>query len=123
MDGCRTRCRLDTLAFAHTLVDALEEKKGEDILLLDIRNLASFADFFVIASATSERMLQALAETAVEQAKKQYEVLSRVEGEPRDGWVLVDFGDVILHLFSPQRRDYYRLEELWSQGKVLLRLK
>ncbi len=67
-------------------------------------------------------MLSALAEAAVEQAHKKFQLPARIEGEPQDGWLLVDFGDVILHIFSPDRRDYYRLEELWSQGKILLHL-
>jgi ribosome-associated protein len=67
-------------------------------------------------------MLSALADAAVEQVKKLHQVRARVEGESREGWVLVDFGDVILHLFSPDRRNYYRLEELWGEGKVLIRL-
>lgn len=100
----------------------MEEKKGEDIVLLDIRGLAPFADFFVVCSGTSDRMLNALADAAVEQVRKDYRLHGRVEGEPQDGWLLVDFGDVILHLFSPDRRDYYRLEELWDKGKVLLHL-
>jgi ribosome-associated protein len=103
-------------------VNTLEEKKGEDILLLDIQGLAPFADYFVICSGTSDRMLSALADATVDQVKRQYQVRARIEGEPREGWVLVDFGDIILHLFSPDRRDYYRLEDLWSEGKVLLRL-
>lgn len=67
-------------------------------------------------------MLDALADTAEERAHSQYKVHARVEGSPRDGWLLIDFGDVILHLFSPERREYYHLEELWSKGKVLLHL-
>jgi len=67
-------------------------------------------------------MLQALADAAQEQVKTRYALLGRVEGSSRNGWVLVDFGDVILHLFSPERRDYYRLEELWGKGKILLHL-
>jgi ribosome-associated protein len=100
----------------------LENKKGEDILLLDIQGLAVFADYFVICSGTSDRMLQALADAAVDEVRSQYQLRARIEGEPGDGWMLVDFGDIILHLFSPDRRDYYRLEELWNEGKVLLRL-
>jgi len=91
-------------------------------LLLDIQGLAPFADYFVVCSGSSERMLKALADAAVDQVRKQYQMRGRIEGEPREGWVLVDFGDIILHLFSPDRRDYYRLEELWVDGKVLLRL-
>lgn len=67
-------------------------------------------------------MLNALADAVVEQVRNQYHIHGRMEGQPEDGWLLVDFGDVILHLFSPDRRDYYRLEELWSKGKVLIRM-
>jgi ribosome-associated protein len=100
----------------------VEEKKGENILLLDIRGLTVIADYFVIASGTSERMLHALAEAAVDAVREQHKARGRIEGKVAEGWVLVDFGDVVLHLFSPEKRSYYRLEELWNQGKVLLRL-
>lgn len=101
-------------------MSALEEKKGEDILLLDIHEVAYFADYFVICSGTSDRMVQALADAAIEQVKNQYNLKGRVEGLPAYGWVLVDFGDVILHVFSPERRQYYRLEDLWIEAKILL---
>ena len=84
--------------------------------------MAIFADFFVLCSGTSDRMLQALADAARQKVREKHETRGRVEGSAADGWVLVDFGDVILHLFTPQRRNYYSLEELWDQGKVLLRL-
>jgi len=98
----------------------LEEKKGENILLLDIREQAIFADYFVICSGTSERMLKALLDSVDEQIKLKYKLNARLEGRPQDGWVLADFGDVIVHIFSPDRRNYYRLEDLWSKSKVLL---
>ena len=100
----------------------MEEKKGEDIVLIDIRELADFAEYFVLCSGTSDRMLQALADDVQEKIRAQHHVRGRVEGQVHDGWILLDFGDVILHLFSPDRRNYYRLEELWGKGKVLLRL-
>jgi len=118
----KRRCVLDALELSRTIVDALEEKKGEDIILLDLKGLATFTDFFVFCSGTSERMLQALADAAVEVVHQQYQLPARVEGLPQDGWILVDFGDVILHVFSPDRREYYRLEELWVQGKILVHL-
>lgn len=105
---------------AHTIVDALEEKKGEDILLLDIRDIAIFAEYFIICTGTSDRMLKALADGVIEQVREKHDLRPRVEGAPDDGWVLVDYGDLILHLFSPERRAYYMLEQLWSEGKVLL---
>jgi ribosome-associated protein len=89
---------------------------------MDLHGLATFADYFVFCSGTSDRMLQALAEAAVESVHKRYQLPARTEGRPQDGWILVDFGDVIVHLFSPDRRNYYRLEELWGQGKILLRV-
>jgi ribosome-associated protein len=113
---------LDTLALAHTLVDALEEKKGEDILVLEIREITLLADYFVICSGTSPRMIDALAEAAFAAVKEEYGVKPRVEGDPQGGWVLADYGNVVLHLFSPQQRDYYALEELWSDGRVVLHL-
>lgn len=103
-------------------MNTLEEKKGENIILLDIREQADFADYFVICSGTSERMLKALADDVQEKTREKYKLKGRQEGQPSDGWVLVDYGDVVVHLLSPDRRSYYRLEELWVKGKVLLRL-
>ncbi len=67
-------------------------------------------------------MLQALADEAIATIKNKYRFRARLEGDSHSGWMLVDFGDVILHLFSPDRRNYYRLEELWSEGKVIVHL-
>jgi ribosome-associated protein len=105
------------------MANILEEKKGEDILLLDIHELADFAEYFVICSGTSDRMLHALADDLVERVREQFRLKGKMEGQPHDGWMLIDYGDVVVHLFSPDRRHYYRLEELWNKGKVLLRLK
>lgn len=116
------RCSLNTLELAHDIVDALEEKKGEDILLMDLQQIADFTDYFVLCTGTSDRMLDALAEAVLEEIHKKHRKKGRREGDARDGWVLLDFGDVIVHLFAPEQRNYYRLEELWSAGKVLLRL-
>ncbi len=108
---------------ARDIVHALEDKKGEDILLLDIKEIASFTDYFVICTGTSDRMLDALASTTVDEIKKKYKKKAKKQGLSRDGWVVVDFGDVVVHLLSPDQRDYYRIEDLWEDGKVLLRLK
>lgn len=105
-----------------TIVDALEDKKGEDIVLIDIHEICDFTDYFIIGTGTSDRMLDALADAVVESMREQHSQKGRPEGESRDGWVIIDYGDVVVHLFSPDRRDYYALEELWSNGKVLLHL-
>lgn len=107
---------------ARSVVNTLEDKKGEDILLLDIQTIASFADYFVLCSATSDRMIDALATAITEVVKKEYGINAHPEGKAVDGWLVVDLGDVVVHLFSQEQRDYYDLEQLWDKGKVLLRL-
>lgn len=67
-------------------------------------------------------MLDSLADACLEQVKQTYHISGKVEGQARNGWLVVDFGDTVLHLFSPDQRKYYNLEELWEKGKVLLRL-
>jgi ribosome-associated protein len=110
------------LEVARSLVNALEEKKGENIVLLDIHEVTSFADYFIICSGSSDRMLNGLADAVSQQAHQEFQLRVRVEGRPEDGWLLVDIGDTIVHLFDPEQRDYYRLEQLWDKGKVLLRV-
>ena len=90
--------------------------------MLDLKDIATFTDYFVLCNGTSDRMLDALAKTVVGEMRAQYKKKGRLEGESRDGWLVVDYGDVVVHLFSPDQRAYYQLEELWSEGKVLLRL-
>ena len=110
------------MELARSIVDALEDKKGEDIILLDIEKIATFTSYFVICSGTSNRMLNALADAATEKTLKKFKRKGRLEGSPDGGWLVLDYGSVVVHLFAPEVRDYYRLEELWSDGKVLLKL-
>lgn len=92
-------------------------------MLLNIKDIASFTDYFVICTGTSDRMLDALASAALDEVRRKYKKKARKQGLSRDGWVVVDFGDVVVHLLSPDQREYYQIEELWSDGKVLLHLK
>jgi ribosome-associated protein len=110
------------LILARSLVDALESKKAEDVVLLDLRGNCLFADYFVICTGSSDRMIKALVEAAVEAGERTQGVRARSEGRPEGGWVLADFGEVILHAFSPEKREYYELERLWSQAKVVVRI-
>ena len=89
---------------------------------MDVQKVVSFTDYFVFCSGTSDRMLDALARAVREEVKKEYKIISLPEGASNNGWVLLDLGDVIVHLFSPEKRDYYRLEELWNEGKVLVKI-
>jgi len=92
-------------------------------LLLDIKGVASFTDYFVLCNGTSDRMLDALAKGVLEATKSDYKKKGRIDGRSREGWLVMDYGDVVVHLFSPDQREYYDLEELWSDGKVLLRVR
>ncbi|MBV6397073.1 MAG: Ribosomal silencing factor RsfS [Anaerolineales bacterium] len=89
---------------------------------MDIKDIASFTDYFVIGNGTSGRMLDALAKAAQDAARTKHRRSGRVEGGSHAGWLVVDFGDVVVHLFSPDQRAHYRLEELWRDGKVLVRV-
>jgi 2'-5' RNA ligase/ribosome silencing factor RsfS/YbeB/iojap len=116
------RWNLNALELARSIVNALEDKKGEDIVLLDLKDITSFTDYFVICTGTSDRMLDALADGVMESIRKHHRKKGQKTGLARDGWVVVDYGDVVVHLFASELRDFYDLEELWSDGKVLLRL-
>lgn len=111
------------MELAHTIVNTLEDKKGEDIILLDLKGIASFTDYFIICTSTSNRMLHALADGVVEKTRTEHHKKGRIEGSPDAGWMIVDYGDIVVHLFDADLRRYYRLEQLWGDGKVLLRLK
>ena len=90
--------------------------------MLDIQKIASFTDYFILCTGTSDRMLDALADATLDSVHSSNRKKGKKQGEARDGWVVVDYGDVVVHLFSPDQRDYYNLEELWEDGKVLLRV-
>ena len=104
------------------IVKVLDDKKGEDIHLLDIHENSILADYFVICSGTSVRMVKALMTDVDDEVKKAFGLNPRLEGDAQAGWILADYGTVIVHIFSPDRRDYYSLEELWAEAKTILRL-
>jgi ribosome-associated protein len=105
------------------MVDAIADKKGEDILLLDIREVSLITDYFILCSGTSERQLKAILEGIEQVAKKGYGLQPwHVEGDASNGWVLLDYGDIVIHIFAPQQRSYYDLESLWKNAHVVLRI-
>jgi ribosome-associated protein len=119
----RRRSPIEGLELAHTLVDLLAEKKGEDILLLDLSSASGFTDYFIICSGVSERTLTALADEAVRGVKRRHHVLCQgQEGTAASGWILLDFGIVVVHLFLAAVRRYYALEELWHDARPLLHM-
>ena len=113
---------MEPLDLAHSIVDSLEDKKGEDILLLDLKDIAPVSDYFVIASGSSERTLKGLIDGIVEDMRVKHKIKPRLEGKPREGWLLADYGSVVVHVFSHAQRDYYQLDDLWEEAKVVLHL-
>lgn len=107
--------RIATLRNA--VVEALEEKKAKDILALDVRNITSLFDYVVIASGDSNRQTNALARNVQDRLKELGAKVYGVEGEQSGEWVLVDLGDIVVHVMQPTVRQYYNLEELWAAAK------
>lgn len=111
---------MKAIELARKIVEQLEDKKGEDILLLDLQGQAPLGSYYVICSANSERGLSALLEGVREGLGKLEVPRPKLEGNSREGWLLADFGSVVLHIFSNPQREYYQIEELWTEAKVLL---
>ena len=110
------------LDMARRIVALAEDKKAADILLLDLDGLTTLADAFVICSGGSERQLESIAEGIVRGMREEGIRPIGREGLPASHWILVDFGDVIVHVFTPPERDYYGLEKHWSEAKAVLRV-
>ena len=102
-------------------VHGLQEKKGLDIISIDLRMIGtSFADFFVICSGGSERQLKSLLDVVDDGVAEEYGLETKTEGMTSAGWVLLDYGDVVVHIFSNEMRDFYRLERLWDAATPLV---
>lgn len=103
-------------------VRSASDKKATDMVVLDLRQIASFAEYFIIASGANQRQVQAVADEIEEQLKKQLGRRSvRIEGYGTAEWVLMDYGDFIVHIFNKEAREFYDLERLWRDaGKVSL---
>ena len=113
---------LDPGQLAKAVVDIASDKKASDILLLDIREERVIADYFVICSGSNYRQIQAIADAIDKEVRPQGASLLHREGNADTGWLLLDFGSVIVHVFGPQERDYYRLERLWNEAKTVVYL-
>ena len=133
-DQTPTEGFLDTVTVARAIVDALEDKKAENILLLDLAPTGMtgqkaeqgeyiITDYFVIATGNSDRQIRALAENVREAIKILYDKSpAAVDGEASSGWVLMDYGDIIVHIMSAEMRSYYDLEGLYRKANTLLRI-
>ena len=98
---------------------AIDDKKGQDIKVIDIHNVSVIADYFVIASGTNSNQVQAIVDNVEEQLGRAGFEAKQIEGNRNSSWILMDYGDVIVHVFDEENRLFYDLERIWRDGKVL----
>ena len=107
---------------AQLIVEVASEKLASNIVMLDLRGLASFTDYFVIMSADSSRLIQALEDDILGTLKESKLSIHRREGSANSGWVLMDCSDVIVHIFAPDEREFFGLERLWARAPQVVRI-
>ena len=108
------------MEIARRAVETAADKQASDILMLDTREVCSYADYFVICSAESERQIEAIWDEINRVLKQEGILVHHYEGTIDSGWVLLDFGDVIIHIFSPAVREFYQLDGLWGEAIPIL---
>lgn len=106
---------IPSMSMLDLILNTLQSEKAEDIVTLDLADKSSMADHMVVASGRSTRQVVALAEKISDQLKQVMEVHSRIEGKSAGDWVLLDAGDVIVHIFRPEVREFYQLEKMWQE--------
>ena len=107
---------------ARLAVEAASDKQADNIVLLDTKQICSFADYFVICSGDSPRQIEAIRQEIREKLKREAVIPFHVEGGADSGWILLDMGDVVVHIFSASQRDYYCLDDLWHDAVPVLRM-
>lgn len=105
---------MDNREIALLAAKTLDAKKAEDILILDISRNSAFADYFVLATASSLRLLGALCYEVEDRLAEKAVLVKHIEGKGNSGWILMDFGDIIVNLFTPEQREHYQIERIWK---------
>ncbi len=100
-------------------VEIVEEKKGHDTVLLNLKGISNVTDYFMIVTGNSTTQVKAIADNLEERLPEAGIQILRIEGLPEAQWVLVDAGDLVIHVMTPEQRDFYNLERLWGDGEVL----
>lgn len=106
----------ESTVLARRVVELAEDKQASDIVMLDLRQLNTIADYFVVCSGESDRQLKAILGAVDEGISREFGRDARIEGTSDTGWVLLDYGDIVVHIFSVALRDFYRIERLWSKA-------
>lgn len=109
----------ESLRMAKLAYTALDEKKAEDITIIDISEISVIADYFIIANGTSTRQVQSLVDNVSDHLQKEGFEPKRIEGTNTSHWILVDYGDIIVHVFTKEDRLFYDLERIWKDGKEI----
>lgn len=109
----------DSKKMAAMACEALEDKKANDIKVIDIEKVSSLADYFIIASGSNRNQVQAMADNVEEILGKAGYPLKQVEGYTTANWILMDYGDVVIHIFDEENRLFYDLERIWRDGKSI----
>ncbi len=112
----------DALGMARRAVDIAADRGAHDVLLLDVRGLCSYADAFVLLSGETKRQVKAIEAEIGKELKAEGHPVSHTEGEADGGWVLMDFGDMIVHIFGREERTFYGLEDMWRRAVPLIRI-
>ncbi len=113
---------LKSIEVARLAVEAASDKQADNIVMLDTKQVCSFADYFVICSGDSPRQIEAIRQEIREKLKHDDIIPFHIEGGADSGWILLDLGDVVVHIFSPSQRDYYRLDDLWQEATPVIRI-
>ena len=121
--GCSWEGFLRGLELAHHLVDVLADRQASDVVLFDLTGISAFTDYFVLATLDNIRQMRAVTDSVTNDLEHVLPDLNpHEEGTVDSGWILIDLGDVVLHLFSMERRGYYNLEGLWSSAREVVRI-
>jgi ribosome-associated protein len=110
---------METLEIVRSAVEALKDKKAEEVTVIDIREVSSIADYFIIANGSNPNQLTAMQDAVDEALYKAGLSVKQVEGNSHSTWILMDYRDIVVHLFSKEDRLFYDLERIWRDGKII----
>ncbi|SHJ95001.1 ribosome-associated protein [Anaerobranca californiensis DSM 14826] len=108
---------MEILQLTQTITKAIDDKKGEDIKILDLQGLTEIADYFIIATGNTQSHLKSICDFIEEKVKEKGITPIRIQGYDEAVWIVIDYGDIVVHLFNPEAREYYQLEKFWRNAK------